>query len=843
MECHECGAGNEQEKAPETMKKSGLPGFAGRALLSFIYLCLVIIGLSCLWIYFGPLKLRALFDLKTDAIVIVVCLIAVAAGAAACLRSFFRKKRYVETAAATVCLALLYLLFVRPVVSPAPLAAFIPDDSTAFATVDFVDALGLFDQYVNALGRGRVQDLMAVLSKYGRGGKKVAGPGLSDLLKGWVGRDALFVAGDIYRETPDVAVYIRSRNSGKARQNFPEIVKMLMGSPVMRVAEGHAEAPESLGLTRLVFEDRTSRRGEAYSCVFEAGEGQPRTKKPLFCWASTRRALVIASSGGYLEVLMDSMNGKRTDKQRYFALMQKKGLFERRVALLFVNADRVSEDVARALKGSGAGKKLIGELDAVKGLKYTIGYKGLEIRKNISVLLDGNAVKSTEILKKIVSLKSSKHDMDRLIFKDGAAAYFSMNNVQNLLAMAKEADSGLEKRLSANYGFDAGALIAAAGEEAGITLLGVKPVKDEKGTSLRFDIVGALELNSDKPEAKNIYIEALRDAVRKLDNGSGRLVLTPKGGDVYEIETPGPGAGMRLVFGFTKKYAYFATSPAILREFMGNRKGGSTGIKSVAAAVINPARLAGDFRGYKVIDHVPMLSGMLGRASDEDRPALREFVNALNGLALALLNAVGITRMSLDSSGDKISLLARQDVSIRELRKFPLESIDKIAVLYLKIEQESEAIRGYSKQFDGCVEKLRLVRGGMEAARGLSDTGAVPAVSADGREVCRYILPGGASPEVCAADLKKKVESVCAAGSFSISRLNEMQYEIKARANGRNCCICVTEEEEYFRVGAERDGYAKCRKDAPCDCRHGMYFNSQTPRGAGIFEPDGASFP
>lgn len=740
-----------------------------------------------------------------------------------------RRRKWMELGIAGGAVFVLSATLWYPRAYPQPLAGFAPDDTRILVSMDVVDAAGLGNSYIKAMGKQRLLD------EYSRVTGKVkfdldlakTGRRLGRYTIGWMTREVLVIAGDVTENEDDYAVLFGSWNRERAERNFPKILRFIQDTMADAIEGADPEEAKSIREeTAFEFEKISYKKNTLYrmKSKTKSPDGEEDASGDAMCWASVPRALVVAGNMEYLKKVVDSLaSDKRTKRQKHFARVQQKSVGEKRPVYVYVDGrllrDQVEGQLRAASKGGLLGdeegiddftddavedyRKELHELQAMKGIEYSFTYTELDPRHEVSVLLDEKRVPYTEYLKYLERLESRPHRMDKLLDHENALFYFSTTSLAGILRTLYDLDKEGVNALCSEIGIKAPDLLNAVGDEFGLAVMDVR-FRKNMDMPVYLDMILALELNPEGDSRATISKAAGK--IASWLSTQGDLSLEKRDGDFFVFRDLTLGKHMKPTLAVTSRYMFFGMNPDTVRKHMNGGMGKRTDVSSVARMRFNPARIADTLQDY--LDHMDDMDEMFA-FDDLDRR------NTERGLESAIksLQAQGPTSLLFHVDKDKVSFVVEQDIRDKFLGRIPVKNFgDMIIDSYEEGERRN--------RFDECADALREadwgVRYYMEETGGLADL-TRPA------DTCSVM----ADDETMASCIKKVVDDVrnaCVADTYEFEVVSDTEYELRARAPGESgCWICMTESQ------MTPDWYMACEKNGEPSCVHELEYTPGMP--------------
>lgn len=545
--------------------------------------------------------------------------------------------------AIVVVLLVLYLILLRPFLSPRPLAEIVPDDTTFLVSIDLANAGKTAYNYISAIGFKRFGELMKPVEETpptGFNGK------MARASWSWITREAMAVGEMGNGKDTNFALLIGSHSAKRAERNMPKIFNAIKENKAVGMQKLDPEGAKKLAEFDFVskFEKSTYRSVNVY-CYKDSGEVK---FMPSMCWASTKRAVIIANNKKYAEKLIDSIYDKRTDNQKYLKQVRGNDVPNSYVVYAFVNGPAATE----MIKGNKAALPFADDLAAVKGAVYQLSFKGLTPTTSVALLTDDKKLKDNSILKSMLSFEAATHKIDNRFDIDNDLLYFSMNNVQNIFKylskgvlkeqMAASGQSAEDK--AANEAFDR--FMKSLGNEFAIALVDVQKPKDSSGKP-KIDFAGAVEIKD-----KTAALDSLKVMLKSM-----KIDLDEKGGDIYAIKTPGGQSsyGIAPCFGFSGKYLFFASNEETLKNHMEKMLGRKPTIASTVKFTYNVSKLSRFATSY----------------IDDEK--INKFINGM-------MDVYGPGTIAVAAQPGKLEVSLTQKIFRKPFKEMPLETIKNALV-------------------------------------------------------------------------------------------------------------------------------------------------------------------
>jgi len=317
--------------------------------------------------------------------------------------------------------ALMYAALLRPFMAPKPLVELAPDEAAIVVSIDLYNTGNTGYKYIRAIGLGRFQDLMASDEEEEEGSGM---PGkMVKLAWPWLTREILVVGNVPEAEDPQFAVLIGSHNQAKAEKNFPKMLELIKEESALAAEKDSPAEAKRIRAQKIKFKD-TKLDGVTIHC-----NENPEVLKGEFCWASTKRALVVSPSQDMVKTAVSSINGKRTERQKQLADMRKLDISDKYV--MYAYADRAK--LMKELNIPIADEMLAKESQAVRGALYSLSYSDLSPEMRVGLVLDQKKLKDTRILSKLTAYEPSIHRVGNRIDSEDSLMYLSVNNIDEMM--------------------------------------------------------------------------------------------------------------------------------------------------------------------------------------------------------------------------------------------------------------------------------------------------------------------------------------------------------------------------------------------------------------------------
>jgi hypothetical protein len=528
--------------------------------------------------------------------------------------------------------ALMYASMVRPFLTPKPLADAAPDTAAVVVSIDLYNAGNTAFKYIRAIGLGRFSDLMKTDEEEEEDDSGMPGK-MVKLAMPWLTREVMVVGSFEDSGDPAFAVLVGSRNKGKAEKNFPKMLELIKEESAKSAEEESPEKAKKIRAQKIEFKD-TQHAGVTLHC-----NQNPESVVGAFCWASTKRALVVSPSADMLKTVVSSINGKRTQRQKQLADLRLKDVPDN--YLMYVYADR-----AKVLKGLDmpiADELLAKEAAAVKGALYSLAYRNLSPEVRFGLVLDDKKLKDTALLSKLVSFEPSAHRVSSRVSSEASLFYLSVNNVGD---MANAALASLDKKqladLRKDLGMDPEKVAAALGSEAAGSIIDFGAGADG---SLSFKAIGALEVND-----KDLIIQA---AGKILKGFNPKIDIKKTADNAWEVALPAHlklPEGMKPVIGFKDRFLYASLDQSTLDDHLTRARGAASPQVSNIHMTMNAPRAMD-----KLFNQLPGWS----------------FIRTVEDFK----NMYRTTELSVSCTPRMVQATLVQDVSVVGVHKLPLEKL------------------------------------------------------------------------------------------------------------------------------------------------------------------------
>lgn len=820
---------------PKSAKKPPFtPGaFAGFSLLTVLAALLIYGGVMALIALRTGMSLGNFLPGSTNVLLTLAMAVVALIGVALVALINIRGKRLLEILPAVVVLLVVHNVYAAPVFSPAPLALYIPADTTFFASIDTMNFVSVQSDYIKAVGRDRLMKQFDAIRKAMNVKFDMSAQGVEalKLTAPWVTRETLLVEGNakfMFPEPPqaaakpgskppapaqpEFAMLIGSHNMNKTEENFPKILEL--GKTAISDLMAPTMPADAKELKDFKIQFTSDKHGDAVIHCSKPEKGPVPAKNDMnFCWASTKHALILASSHAYLERLIDSMNAKPTARQQYFTAISRPKTNQRCLVYMYLNSEPIIAEAKTAMRGDKDSGKLFSELNSVDGIEMTFGYDGLSPDVRLSMLVNQKNAANSKYIKKVAALKGSGSRLDQIL-NNNAVAYVSVSNIPEILKIVRDliGESGPNAlaELNKELGFSLDDIGNVIGEEAGIALLDLKYVKAKSPDDIPANVklIAAVELNK-KNNGKQKIIGMLKNLVAELDKESknrGEIVLAARGSDVYALMIKGMPEKLQPCFGFTDDHMYITLDAATMNEYKGKNLGKSTGVSYVAQFTVNPSRLAGFAGDFSKAE----LAGQKAHPNPYmDKDAL-EMQTKMLDFSLAMMKAYGIGTAFFDVNDNKITLGFRQQVNPKALAGLPFEMMtDTFTTNFVSARDKS--------QYTACLEQLSHIKTGAESY--LSENNDLTGVTAD--SICNHVLAGYQTAAACKGQVAARVAAVCDNFTFKPVANDAgalTNYEITGNArDSKKCGIMVTE------IMALPVKYSDCKAAVPAADHSGGY--------------------